>query len=187
MIINLRGTSGSGKTTLVNRLIGLYGSKVTFREEGRKQPIGYVYRHPKHGKQLALIGHYETPCGGCDTIPNMDKIFTLVRQAHEAGYDVLFEGLLISAEIRRALELHQEGLPLIVVELTTPVDLCVESVNLRRIAKKGDAAVPLNPKNTVDKAKGVRSSTKKLQEEGVRCVALSREEAFKLIKEEFRL
>ena len=104
-IINIRGTSGSGKSTLARRIMEQYPHRVVFRREGRKQPIGYLYQRDASpntkGRQLAVIGHYETPCGGCDTIQKMDDIFQLVRDSHEAGHDVLFEGLLISADMKR--------------------------------------------------------------------------------------
>ena len=185
MIINIRGTSGSGKSTLVRRVLECYESKSVFREEKRKQPIGYLY-HRTGGKSLAVIGHYESPCGGCDTIPKMEKIFDLVRQSYAAGHDVIFEGLLISADVKRTMELFSEGLPLKVIALDTPIEVCVESINLRRRAKNPDKE-DVNPKNTESKHKGVKGSMVKFEAAGMNAVFASRDEAFNIIKQELNL
>lgn len=184
MIINIRGTSGSGKSTLVRRVMELYGGpKVVYREEGRKQPIGYALHRAQGvpGRPLGLIGHYETACGGCDTVPKMDRIFELVREAHANGMDVLFEGLLISADFNRTYALHADGLPLLVVGLDVPLDVCLDSVNQRRWAKNPNKP-PVNPKNTESKWKGTKNTMKKLQEHGVDARWADREGAFKIIR-----
>lgn len=186
MIINIRGTSGSGKTHLVREVMKLYGPKVAYRREGRKQPIGYVYSRVGAGRPLAIIGHYETACGGCDTIPKMEDIFELVKQSSQQGFDVVFEGLLISADVNRHVDLHQwaqeNGDELLVVALDTPLDKCIESVNQRRWAKNPDKP-PVKEKNTVSKFGGVKKSMERLRAAGVRAVDASREGALELIKE----
>lgn len=134
MIINIRGTSGSGKSTLMRRIMEHpdYGRRLKYHIDGRKQPIGYVLQR-LHGNDLAIIGHYETACGGCDTIQKMEEIFRLVRESHAAGHDVMFEGLLISADVNRAQALHDDGLPFTVIALDkVPLETCLDSVNQRR-------------------------------------------------------
>ncbi len=184
MIITIKGTSGSGKSTLVRRIIDLYdGQKLVYRQEGRKQPIGYAYYRPEgeSGKPLAIIGHYETPCGGTDTIPKMDRIFELVREAHVNDMDVLFEGLLLSADFNRTYALHTDGLPLLVIGMDVDIDTCVDSVNIRRQAKC--AGKPLvNPKNTISKHKGTKNTIKKLQDHDVDARWATRETAFQIIR-----
>lgn len=184
MIINIRGTSGSGKSTLVRKIVALYDEKQPVFEEGRKQPISYLYTR-KQGKPLAVIGHYETACGGCDTITSTDHTFDLVRKNHE-NCDVIFEGLLISADVNRINKLHQEGYPVKVVALDLPLEECLNSVNERRRAKKPDAP-DVNPKNTKSKHQGVKQSLKRLHEAGVPAIAVGREEAFNFIKQELGL
>lgn len=166
MIIQIRGTSGSGKTTLVKRIMGLYESKVRVMVPGRKQPLGYILPHPDGGRSLFLVGHYETACGGCDTIPSYDRNIEIVREAHAAGYDVLFEGLLISGETRRCIELHTDGLPYSCYALDTPLDVCVASINDRRRQKNPDKP-DVNPVNTENKYKTVQSAMRKLEAAGV--------------------
>lgn len=212
MIINVRGTSGSGKSTLIRRVRELYtGPTTRFFTEGRKQPIGYVHRRgfADLGRSLALVGHYETDCGGCDTIADMDQIYQRVREAHDHGYDVLYEGLLISADANRAVALHSAGLDPLVIALNTPLDVCLASVNERRsgaharrvadIAAENAAraaagrkliVVPpekgdVNPKNTESKFKGVKSSMKRLEAAGLRAEWHDRESAFWRIRKEF--
>lgn len=193
-IINIRGTSGSGKSTLVRRVMELYQTKAAVRlKEGRKQPIGYILSKDMH-TALALVGHYETDCGGCDTIANMDEIYANVRQASFAGMDVLFEGLLISADANRIIQLHKDLIAhttVRVIALNTPLELCIQSVNARRLGAaerkgreyKGD----VNPKNTTSKFAGVKSSMKRIEAAGVPCSWESRDSAFELIKQEFKL
>lgn len=211
MIVNIRGTSGSGKTTLTRKVMELYRGKSAVKVKDRKRPIGYIYQHPAGGRPLAVIGHYETACGGCDTITDQDHIYELVRQSHGAGMDVLYEGLLISAEVNRAVKLHEDGLPLLVVALDTPLELCLTSINQRRqadfdrrLAKieaenvergargrkllelpepKGD----VNPKNTASKFSGVKTSMKRLDEAGVRAVWADRDQGLEIIKKELGL
>lgn len=184
MIFNIRGTSGSGKTTLIRKLTEEYPTRTVFRREGRKQPIGYVY-HREGGRSLAIVGHYETACGGCDTIASMDDIFDLVRQSAAAGHDVVFEGLLISADVNRTVAVHEwakeRDIEMRVIALDTPLDLCIESINLRRRAKdptKPDVAT----KNTESKFKGVAQSMKRLEAAGVTAVTLSRDDALVHLK-----
>lgn len=180
-IINIRGTSGSGKSTLVRSIMDLYPHRHSYKMEGRKQPIGYVCSRAEGGRALAVIGHYETPCGGCDTIAKMETIFEKVRESHAAGFDVLFEGLLISADVNRTAALHEDGLPLEVVALDVPLDVCLDSVNARRWAKNPDKP-PVNPKNTESKWKGVRKSMERLEAAGVRASWASRDGALTLIR-----
>jgi hypothetical protein len=185
-IINIRGTSGSGKSTLARMVMALYESRVRVRAPDRRQPIGYVYIRPEGARpSLAVVGHYETPCGGADTVPSLDKVFSLVRESAALGYDVLFEGLLVSAEFNRTAALldlaplHQ----LHVVHLDLPLQMCLDSVNARRQAKSpGKGGV--NPKNTMSKHQGARSSSRRLAAAGVPVHSFdNREAAYDKVRE----
>jgi energy-coupling factor transporter ATP-binding protein EcfA2 len=206
VIINIRGTSGSGKSTLVRRVMELYkGGKTRVMADGRKQPIGYIMHSPA-GRPLAVVGHYETDCGGCDTISQMETIFENAAKADQLGMDVLFEGLLISADVNRTVALHKvakRGMQ--VVALTTPLEQCLADVNKRRkgayekrinalssentaLAEAGRKLRELppergdvNPANTTSKFKGVKQSLVRLRDAGVKTHELNREAAFTLI------
>jgi hypothetical protein len=174
-----------------------YQTKSRVKIEDRKQPIGYILTKAMH-RPLALIGHYETDCGGCDTITSMDDIYERVRAAAVAGMDVLFEGLLISADANRIIaldqwsrEAHEGSTTVRVIALDTPLDLCIESVNHRRrnaaMVKGRDYKGDVNPKNTASKFSGVKSSMKRIEAAGVNCSWESRDSALELIKREFNL
>ena len=145
VIVNPRGTSGSGKTELVRRLLADYGwgrdgHGEPIRRAGRARPMGYRLRHPRGGRPLAVLGHYEATCGGCDTIRATDgglgEAFRLAAEHASGSHDVLLEGLLLSGEhqlstdLARAHELH-------VLRLSTPLDRCVRNVVARRRAGRG--------------------------------------------------
>lgn len=183
-IYNIRGTSGSGKTHLVRRVMELYDRRVAYRREGRKQPIGYTY-HREDGPALAIVGHYETTCGGCDTIPKMEDIFELVKDSATAGHDVIFEGLLISADVNRTQELErwaqERGVRMEVIALSTPLQECLDSVNARRRARNPDLP-PVKEKNTASKFNGVKKSLERLRQAGVEAYELTRDEAFAHIR-----
>lgn len=206
MIINIRGTSGSGKSTVVRKIKDCYFESEPIMVEGRRQPIGYMLSRV-WGKRLFLAGHYETACGGCDTITSIDQIYELVRQYHNDETDVLFEGLLISAEVNRTTALHTDGLPLLVVGMNTPLDICLSSINTRRqeafIAKTAIAEArnegrkkprpmpkekgEVNPRNTESKFKATETTMRRLLEAGVRAEWHDRDSAVQTIKLELGL
>lgn len=231
MIINIRGTSGTGKSTLARQLMALYQpNPLRYREEGRKQPLGYRYKrkgsgvcnnteaflsgenngcdgtgctlHGPAGHDLAVVGHYETDCGGADTIPDYEKLMKLVVQGAAAGMDVLFEGLLFSGDVKHTIALHDKvialGDRLHVVAIQMPLDVCVASVNQRRREKvERQAAARLeqpiykpdvNPKNTIAKHRGLTLACQRLEASGVTVHRPEgREAAFQLCKELLRL
>lgn len=195
-IVNVRGTSGAGKTTLIRSIMGMYEQKSPVHIKGRKQPLYYILERgslaykgdelslPEEPRNLALLGHYESACGGCDTIssyvpdvlqppfaptvekPNSyDLTFGLIRALHSQGFDVLFEGLLVSGDVARCTKLHQEGLPLEVVCINIPVEECLASVVARRLAAGNEK--PFNEANTRDKYKLMQTCIRKLRENGV--------------------
>ena len=179
MIINVRGTSGSGKSTLARRVMGLYPQKNACRRPPRKQPIAYLLSGGPSGRQLAVIGHYETECGGTDTISDMDAIFEAVRGFEGSNTDVLYEGLLLSADARRVLELHAEGRRVEVVSLEpVPLEDCFAGINDRRRRRMGPKFTPVARKNTESKYKGVVSSGRRLEGAGVPVHRCDREQAF---------
>lgn len=208
MIINIRGTSGSGKSTIIKKVMATYPVKIPVMIKGRKQPLGYYLK--REGRPtLAVVGHYEADCGGCDTIPaGHDKVYELVNYARKEGCDVLFEGLLLAAEYIRASNMNKEiGHELKIIALTTPIDQCLASINARRLgnherrtarltkineakAAKGNKLRPVpeykgdvRPKNTVVKAKAMANTLAKLEAEGANIEYHSRESALERVLE----
>lgn len=193
MIINVRGTSGSGKSTLVRSIMKEWQTKGKVKVEGRKQPAGYLLYHGQPGT-LYVPGHYETECGGCDTISKdlenpdapkggaMDYIYEQIRKAADQDYNVLFEGLLISAEVRRMVELHEAGYNTTVVHLHIPLQECLDSVNARR-QRKSPGKGPVNPKNTESKWKGATRAVVRFKEAGVPTFTGNRHECLTRVKQ----
>lgn len=166
MIINVRGTSGSGKSTLVRAVMSRYSSRTPVVQEGRRQPIGYSLSYP--GRSLFVPGHYETACGGCDTISEMERIFDIVRERAHVDYDVLMEGLLISGDFKRtSLLLRDFPGQVHVVHLDVPMETCAAGVGERRAAR--GAEKPLGPnfqKNLLSKHRAASTSCARLREAG---------------------
>lgn len=182
MIINLRGTSGAGKSTVVRRVMGLY-DRHPYYIDGRRQPLGYAC-HPKEGaspdvRSLWVPGHYETPCGGCDTIKTVDQVYEIVRGAAERGYDVLYEGIMVQDDVKRCVALNRER-AVIVVRLTTPMSDCLAAIQARRDERGDDRE--LNPTNTISRDHRLRTSMlPRLREGGVNVVELDREGAYQFV------
>ncbi len=161
LIINVRGTSGSGKSHLIREVMARYKNQTPVFIEGRKRPMYYKCQHPTGGRELCVLGHYESPCGGCDTINGTDLIFNTVRELARLGYDVLFEGLLISIEVNRTNAMANSGIgDVSVICLNTPLETCIASINSRRAAR--GKTEPVNPDNTASKHRGVVSAAKRL-------------------------
>lgn len=181
MIINVRGTSGSGKSELVRRIMALHPERKPHFVEGRKQPLFYECNSGTRLEPLFVLGHYETPCGGCDTISKdqFDTVFGLVRELSERGH-VLFEGLLVSAERKRSQDLFSNNSTGVIIQLTTSLEDCIAGIQARR-KERGDER-PINPKNTEDKHREVPKVCWKLEGAKANVLALDREAAFEHVR-----
>ena len=194
MIIQLRGTSGAGKTFLATSLMGLYESRHPIRTsllpngKKRKHPIGYKFL--RHGcNALFVPGHYESACGGADTISfartsadqgsitGWEYVNGLVKDYHENGHNVLYEGMMVGSDFRFALQFHTllEG-NIRVVNLNTPIEQCFENVIKRRLAR-GDKS-KFYKHNTRQRVKTIDSAVRRLGLKGVPVFSLSVEEAW---------
>lgn len=184
VIINVRGTSGSGKSHLTRRVMELYTQRTPFRQkdEKRKQPLGYICTRPGW-RPLVVIGHYETACGGCDTISGYERTFDMIREAHRQGNNVYFEGLLLSGDRKFTTQLFETHKTLHIIALDTPIEQCIESINARRREKKGDDAPPVKEENTRSKHKTLLKLMPEFVSLGISAEWKSREDAFIRIQE----
>jgi ABC-type dipeptide/oligopeptide/nickel transport system ATPase subunit len=190
-VINLRGTGGSGKSTVVRRVVDLYQNHEKCGAPGRRQP--YYTQHWNKSivrGVLRVPGHYETACGGCDTIKTVDEVYGLVMGGVEHTHDVLYEGIMVQDDLRRAFDLdtrlkaqpwremwNPDTLPgLHVICLTTPLEVCLDAIRTRRLAR-GDER-PLDPKNTTGRYHSQLRMQQRLRDAGVQVEALDREAAF---------
>ena len=183
MIIQLKGTNGTGKSHIARRVMALYEGEVTPKYvDGRKRPVRTVHERADGGRALAVIGHYQTACGGCDTMPSHDSVFAEIRAAHEEGLDVFAEGLLLSGDFKRTIEFHQNVAPMHVLALDVPLEVSMDSINARRRARNPDAA-PCKEDNIVSKRKAVISVMNRLKDQSALATWHDREGAFAYIRE----
>jgi len=165
MIVNPRGTFGSGKSTIVRKVMERYAERDPAMTPGRKQPYGYTCYRADGGPNLWVVGHYETRCGGADTIDRIDDIYAQVNGAAERGYDVIYEGgALVQSDWRRAAAAAAR-FPTLIIVLDVPIEMCLEGIRARREAR-GDTR-PLNPKNTIGRARDTLRNAEHLRTNNV--------------------
>jgi hypothetical protein len=174
VIIQIRGTSGSGKSTAMRAVMdSMFWDAV--RVEGRKKPLYYFHSHEGHGDgwpNIALLGHYESPCGGCDTIGSARAVYELIQNLLQGGGDithVLCEGLLLSEDTKWTKMLVENsakdaGPPVRVLFLTTPLEECLSRIKQRREGVGNND--PLNPENTSRRVAVIERARVKLEESG---------------------
>jgi ethanolamine ammonia-lyase large subunit len=186
MIIQIRGTSGSGKTHVMNSIRKQLEPFLVeeVKTEGRKRPLLYYYN--VNGRDVLILGHYETPCGGCDSIGSAPKIYELMVECYThyivGGVKpiILAEGLLLSEDVKWTKQIPAWD-DVVVYYLTTPSERCLEQVQSRRELVGNDK--PLNPDNTLKRVGVIERSRIKLTDEGIKCVRCSSNQAAKLIIE----
>lgn len=169
MIINIRGTHGSGKSTIVKQLIERYKAQPE-SVDSKGRPINYVMQL-SDGSQLFVVGSYVNACGGCDAIQPYSLIWPRVVELAKRGH-VVFEGALVSSSygnIGRDSVVY--GDQFVFAFLDTPLEVCLERIKARRLAKGNDK--PLDPKNTKGKFDNILKSIPKIRGEfGRRVVTL---------------
>lgn len=161
MIIQVRGTSGSGKSWVVRSFMEtLEWQGITIPE--RKQPLYYRCL----AAPIYVLGSYETPCGGCDTIGSARQVYGVILSLRTNGlFDshVLCEGLLLSEDTKWTSQLASFGLR--VIFLTTPIDQCITQIKARRAAAGNGK--PLSETNTRCRVEVIERARKKLSGSGI--------------------
>ena len=153
MIIQIRGASGSGKSTIVKSILEMDPHRHPHHLGGddkldelvpahlivsRAKPIGYVVNVDDFLKPVYILGHYETPAGGCDTLIPFGKnwVYKFAENLHDAGYDVIMEGMILSGNRDSSSDLLTRGVPYVNIGLNLSFEECVRSVQERR-ARRG--------------------------------------------------
>lgn len=178
MNFNVRGTSGSGKSTVMMDVMHGLGPWGTQMVGYRKQPLYYYNK-----QDVVVLGHYNSPCGGCDTIGSAGEVYKLLKEL-ENGTNYgrrrrfLMEGLLLSEDTKWCSQLED----VTYLYLTTSLEQCLAQIKERR-AKAGNEK-PLNPENTSKRVKVVERSRLKLLELGKVCKRVSPEQAVRIILRE---
>ncbi len=190
MIISIRGTSGAGKSTIVRAVMEAYGGSFNrIMVEKRKRPIALLAVNPNKNlgqlgvtsRSLFILGHYDIPCGGADTISGNDKIYGMVEDAATAGHDVIFEGRIIGVDVKRTAELAKDH-EVRVYHITLPLEECLASINIRRRAKNPEAT-DVNPKNSTNIFKQIPRTMARLRDTQAYCYSGTRTEVETMIKE----
>jgi len=173
MIIQVRGTSGSGKSTVMREVMKALGEPEVQYVTGRKRPQRYFF-----DGLVYVLGHYESACGGCDTIGSARAVHDLTRlllDGPDNARVVLAEGLLLSEDVKWTARLAEEGEDVRCLFLTTPLDRCLRQIEARR-AEAGNAK-PLDRTNTVNRVRTIERARVKLLGAGVMCRRCSPEQA----------
>lgn len=160
-VIKLHGCSGAGKTTAVRTL--LEHPKLTLVGPKGK-PEAYRVQVPGVDGNTYILGSYENTCGGMDTVGSALEVMELIDKYAKMGH-VVFEGLLQSTYYG-AMGIHSQGYGYryIYAFLDTPIDVCLERVEIRRAAANNTRK--FDPQLTRDKWNTIRRLQAKLTAEG---------------------
>ena len=175
-IITIAGTSGSGKSTVVRAFLDWARKSNKVTEEfidGRTSPIAYTVAL-KGKAPVYVLGSYEVPTGGCDTIHDVAEIFDRVKRNHRNCH-VVYEGLFVMNQTRGPKLAAEMGRKLCVLQLDTSLATCITSIDARR-AEKGKDKLEAKT-NTVDNYRRARNYCSKMRDSGARVFKVSRDEA----------
>jgi hypothetical protein len=147
LIIKLHGTSGAGKTTVARDLMKLDPAPRTLHHPANRKPIAYEVHLPGCNELLYVLGPYTATCGGLDSMSDVNDHIKLLNQYGKLGH-VFYEGLLGSEYYGRIGQVSEQfGDQHIFAFLNTPLEVCLDRVKARRLARGN--IKPLNPSNTV--------------------------------------
>lgn len=169
MIIQIRGTSGSGKSTVMRKVMEHFTLQPVHRPP-RKKPL--YYKDDNH--HLVVVGHYESPCGGGDTIGSARQVAELIQEL-VLWKHVLAEGLLLSEDVKWTEKMRDVR----VVFLHVGVEQCLANIRKRRAATGNEKE--LNEKNTRGRVPTIERARVKLIAAGIPCYRLTSAQAVKQI------
>lgn len=178
-VIQIRGTSGSGKSTVMRQVMKGLGGYAAHHVTGRKRPLLYAFN-----EFVYVLGHYESACGGCDTIGSARAIYELTERLFNGPDNakvVLQEGLLLSEDVKWTSQIRDVHCYF----LTTPIEICIEQIKTRRSEAGNDK--PLNESNSRKRVAVIERARVKLVELGVDCVRVSPSQAANSILNRLRL
>ena len=165
-IIKLHGTSGSGKTTVARELMKLDPQPRTLLNVANRKPEAYEVAIPGLKDLLYILGPYTATCGGLDSLSDVNDHIRLLEHYGNIGH-VFYEGLLGSEYYGRIGKVSEQfGNRHIFAFLDTPIDVCLQRVQARRLAKGNTK--PLNPANTVGRVAKIERLRHRLDYEFMR-------------------
>lgn len=176
-IVKLTGTNGSGKTSAVRSIIEMFPSSpiTTLARRGGARPEDYLVQLPPtpidSNRQLIVLGSYSNACGGCDAIQPYARIVEKLR-AYTSDpkfkrASILMEGVMISG--RGSIgdffdTLSPRSWRVVYAVMDTPLELCIERVNKRRLAR--GVSEPVDTTNMTSKHRSRAVEQKKLAAAG---------------------
>ncbi|HVX90176.1 MAG TPA: hypothetical protein VHC20_00860, partial [Candidatus Paceibacterota bacterium] len=141
----------------------------------REAPYGYLVGLKRAiGHNVLVPGHYEAPTGGCDTIHDIAMLYKFIENTVRQGCHVVYEGLFVMNMTRGPALLEELGVPFYVLQLTTPLSVCLESVNKRR-AEKGKGELETT-KNTEDNYRRALKYCSVMRDAGAKVIKIEREQ-----------
>ena len=149
-IVKLHGTSGAGKTTVARDLMK---SAVSVTPLGTaRRPEAYMLSMQGFNHPLFVLGAYTSPCGGLDTVNDVNDQIRLLEAYAKQGH-VFYEGLLASEYYGRLGAVSaQYGDSHLFAFLDTPIEVCIRRIQDRRLAAGNPKLLnPLNTRNRVQK------------------------------------
>lgn len=159
------------------------GSCVEDKDEDKT--AGYVLKLPGVKGEVYVLGPYDVPTGGCDTSHSAIEVFDILPILEPQFHHLLYEGLFVMNMTRGPALAEQYGRDLCILQLTTPLAICISSINSRR-AERGAGALT-KTKNTQDNYKRATNFCAKMRDAGARVVRVEREEGLetllKILKE----
>lgn len=171
----------------MTNLMNMMGDWQAVHVDGRKQPL--YYRSVGDWPNTIVLGHYNSPCGGCDTIGSARAVYDLILKImleEPKPVNIICEGLLLSEDVKWTSKLNESfNNSVTVYFLTTPVEKCLEQIKGRR--EKAGNDKPLDPKNTVNRTTTIERARMKLGEAGVYTRRCSANQATDLVLSKLRL
>lgn len=171
MIINIRGTNGSGKSTIVRGFLERFPTRPLFGIKGPRYPEAYQV-DVGGSRPLFVLGPYHSLTGGVDALSGLGfgEVLKLIEKYAARGH-VLFESVVLSTAVGQIGEwlIAHKG-ESFVVQLDTPLDVCLASIK----ARTGSAS---RTAHVAEKFKRITQACLRLASEGVPVLTVSRERA----------
>lgn len=133
MIICLRGLNGSGKSHIVREIMKLYPARVEMRVTGQRRAVGYKLSGIETMMRLFIPGYYDPldpSIGGADSLRDVEELYSMIWEAYDAGFSVLYESKGRSDGVSRLTDMFHPGLAQVVV-VDHPISECVREVRVR--------------------------------------------------------
>lgn len=199
MIILIAGTNGAGKTHLMRRILAKLpepdGYSEVTKPNGKTVKVAANWHNSRDpdiwpgSHDITVLGKYDGPtCGGCDCYSwkgASDDLERVVTDAVKAGRRVLLEGLIVATWGQDRMR-RLKDLGLVVIQLSTPLETCLDAVNGRRKTRaeaEGKEYTPVDPDNPSSKHRFLEKVAPVRRGLGVEVLQLDREEAYRYVVE----